>query len=60
MFRQFPMTTKSFLFLTLILTLAFSSCNNATPAGFWKNYKKDLLVWWTNQSFQIQNRFGDN
>jgi len=38
------MTTKPFLFLTLILTLAFAACNKATPAGFWKNYKKDLLV----------------
>lgn len=38
------MTTKSLLFFTLILTLAFASCNKATPAGFWKNFKKDLLV----------------
>jgi hypothetical protein len=38
------MTTKPFVFLTLILTLALASCNKATPAGFWKNYKKDLLV----------------
>ena len=38
------MTTKLFLFLTLILTLAFAACNKATPAGFWKSYKKDLLV----------------
>ena len=30
--------------MTLILTLAFASCNKATPAGFWKDYKKDLLV----------------
>lgn len=38
------MTTKLFLFLTLILTLAFAACSKATPAGFWKTYKKDLLV----------------
>ena len=38
------MTTKPFLFLTLILTLAFAACNKATPAGFWKTYKKELLV----------------
>jgi hypothetical protein len=37
------MTTKPFLFLTLVLTLAFARCNK-TPAGFWKNYKKDLLL----------------
>jgi hypothetical protein len=37
------MRTKSFLFLTFILTLAFASCNKATPAGFWKSYKKDFL-----------------
>lgn len=30
--------------MTLISTLAFTSCNRATPAGFWKNFKKDLLV----------------
>jgi hypothetical protein len=38
------MTTKPFLLLTLILTLAFASCNKATPAGFWKNYQKKFLV----------------
>jgi|SRR5579875_2928516 len=38
------MTTKTFFLLTLTLTLAFASCNKATPAGFWKNFKKDLLV----------------
>jgi hypothetical protein len=26
------------------LTLAFAACNKATPAGFWKKYKKDLLI----------------
>lgn len=26
-----------------ILTLALTSCNKATPAGFWKSYQKDLL-----------------
>ena len=36
------MTTKHFLFLTLILTLAHSSCNKVTPAAFWRDYKKDL------------------
>lgn len=38
------MATKTFYFLTLILTLALAACNKATPAGFWKNYEKDLLV----------------
>src|SRR5687767_13746754 len=37
------MRTKPFLFLIFILTLAFASCNKATPAGFWKSYKKDFL-----------------
>ena len=30
--------------LTLILALAFISCNKATPTGFWKNYKTSFLV----------------
>jgi len=38
------MIFKSFLLLTLILTLAFISCNKATPAGFWKNYKSNFIV----------------
>ncbi len=38
------MTTKTFFLATLILTIGFASCNKATPAGFWKNYKSDLLV----------------
>jgi hypothetical protein len=38
------MTIKTFILLTLCLTLAFVSCNKATPAGFWKNYKGDFLV----------------
>ena len=38
------MTTKPFIFLIVIVTLAFTSCSKATPAGFWKNYRKDLLV----------------
>lgn len=38
------MTTKTFILLTLSLTLAFASCNKATPAGFWKNYKSNFLV----------------
>ena len=38
------MTRKSFILLTLILTLAFFSCNKATPAGFWKSYKHEFLV----------------
>lgn len=38
------MMTRTFFLLTLILTLAFGACNKATPAGFWKNYKNDLLV----------------
>ena len=36
--------TKTFYSLTLFWTLAFVSCNKATPAGFWKNYKSNLLV----------------
>ncbi len=38
------MTSKAFILLTLSLTIAFVSCNKATPAGFWKSYKKDLLI----------------
>jgi hypothetical protein len=38
------MTTKAFLLLTVILTLAFAACNKATPAGFWKNYKQNWLI----------------
>lgn len=38
------MTTKTFLSLTLILTLVLASCNKATPAGFWKSYQKKFLV----------------
>lgn len=38
------MVTKSFSFLILIMTLTFGACNKATPAGFWKNFKSDLLV----------------
>jgi hypothetical protein len=38
------MTARPFHLLTLILILAFASCNKATPSGFWKNFKKDLLI----------------
>jgi hypothetical protein len=38
------MTTKTFYSLTLFWSLAFISCNKATPAGFLKNYKSSLLV----------------
>ena len=38
------MTTRPFLLLTLILTLAFTSCNKATPAGFWKSYERKFLI----------------
>jgi hypothetical protein len=38
------MTRKPFLLLTLILAFVFATCNKATPSGFWKNYRKDLLV----------------
>lgn len=38
------MTFKSFFLFTLILTLSFISCNKATPAGFWKNYKSNFIV----------------
>jgi len=38
------MTIRPFIFIALISTLAFISCNKATPTGFWKNYKKDLLI----------------
>lgn len=44
------MTTKTFFLLSLILTLVCASCNKATPAGFWINYKKELLE--TNISYQ--------
>lgn len=38
------MKIKPFILLTLILTLAFISCNKATPAGFWKNFKSNFLL----------------
>lgn len=38
------MTIKSFILLTLSLTLIFVSCNRATPTGFWKNYEPNFLV----------------
>jgi hypothetical protein len=38
------MTHKSFFLLAIMGTLAFVSCNRATPAGFWKNYKSNLLI----------------
>jgi len=41
---QFTMIAKPFSSLILIVTLAFLSCNKATPAGFWKSYQKDFLV----------------
>ncbi|RPD45763.1 hypothetical protein DNI29_16545 [Hymenobacter sediminis] len=34
------MTTKTLL----LLTLAFISCNRISPAGFWSNYRADLLA----------------
>jgi hypothetical protein len=37
------MANKSFILLTTFLTFAFSSCNKATPSGFWKNYKTEFL-----------------
>ena len=38
------MAIKPFITLTVILALVAISCNKATPTGFWKNYKPDLLV----------------
>jgi hypothetical protein len=38
------MTIKPIFLLTFLSTLALGACNKATPAGFWKNYKKDCLV----------------
>ena len=38
------MTSRPFILMTLIWILAFISCNKATPAGFWKNYKTNFLV----------------
>src|SRR4051812_43263191 len=38
------MMIRAFFLLTLVVTLAFASCNKVTPAGFWKNYRGDLLV----------------
>jgi hypothetical protein len=50
------MTKKPFHFLILILTIAFAACNKATPAGFWKNYKKDLVV----KNISDQGLYGGN
>ena len=41
---QFTMITTPLPSLTIIITLAFLSCNRATPAGFWKSYQKNFLV----------------
>jgi hypothetical protein len=38
------MTIKPVLLLICILAAAFIACNRATPAGFWQNFKEDLLV----------------
>ena len=38
------MRKRIFPLVTLFLIFAFTSCNKATPAGFWRNYKKSLLV----------------
>jgi hypothetical protein len=38
------MSAKTFYLLILFWTICFVSCNKATPAGFWKNYKSNLLV----------------
>jgi hypothetical protein len=32
------------VFLVAIYCLAFSSCHKGTPAGFWLNFRKDLIV----------------
>jgi hypothetical protein len=37
------MIPKISLSLTVVLTLAFISCNKAVPAGFWKDYHKNFL-----------------
>jgi len=38
------MKKKIFILLIPILTFIYISCNKITPAGFWNNYKKDLLI----------------
>lgn len=38
------MTFKLFFLLIFVLTFAFTSCNKATPSGFWKNYKTKFLI----------------
>ena len=38
------MTRKPFILLIPILTFIYTSCNKVSPAGFWNNYKKELLI----------------
>ncbi len=38
------MRIKPIISLTVIFILVFISCNKLIPAGFWKNYKTDLLA----------------
>jgi hypothetical protein len=37
------MIPKPLFLLIFFLCLTVTSCNKATPAGFWKNYQKDLI-----------------
>jgi hypothetical protein len=32
------------MFFVSAFCLAFSSCHKATPAGFWLDFRKDLIV----------------
>ena len=38
------MAPKVVTFLIPILTLGLISCNRAKPAGFWKNYRPNLII----------------
>ncbi len=38
------MKTQPFILLTLVFILTLTACSKAVPAGFWRNFKSDLLV----------------
>jgi len=38
------MITKSNLLLIFTFALGYLSCNKGTPAGFWQNFKENLLI----------------
>ena len=37
-------TTLKYIFIIFTLTTVISSCSNISPAGFWKEFHKDLII----------------